>query len=652
MVFIFSSSKGVPQYDTDSLLRELNTSDQKSTILNLLAEATLEDSLELSMAYATRALTEARIEKNIREEGLALFGKAEVKTYEFKLDSAVYFYEKALDLLKASGDDYNTSYCLNNLGWIHNYYGEHREAIEKYNESLAYLDKEKHQDELPNIYINIGNAYHHMGSYHTAIDYFHKAILIIDKIEDKQALPIAYNGLGLAWKYLGNFDSAILYYDKMLEIDKQTSSVFDKAIDYGNIGALYFDWGQIEQSRKFHQLSLDIYLQEGDKNNISVAYNNLGEVYHKLDKPDSALYFLNKALEIDRKTGMEHNMAMRFNNIGDVYTDLRQYEKALDYYHLALEINRAFDDRFNIALNLKNIAHLKVLTNHYQQAENLYNKSLKMAKELESKSLLAGILESMALFYSETGRFEKAFQYHLQLDVLEDSIFKIKNQQLLADLQTQHHLDQKEKEIAILNSENKRNAEEARQYRNSTIFFGSALLIITSLLILMIYQFRLRKNAYKKLVQKNMQLAETINQKPKSPTNGNVTLVPVQVKNGNGNGNHTKLYDKLKICLETEKPFLLPDLTMKELAQQLQTNSHYLSEVINQRFGTTFTGLINEYRVREACRMLGDEKKDHLTIESIASEAGFNSKSAFNNAFKLITGLTPSYYKKSARAQK
>jgi len=60
----------------DSLLIELSQSNSKSTIYNQLAEATIEDSLELSMNYAKLALQDAKSEKNIREEGIALFNQA------------------------------------------------------------------------------------------------------------------------------------------------------------------------------------------------------------------------------------------------------------------------------------------------------------------------------------------------------------------------------------------------------------------------------------------------------------------------------------------------------------------------------------------------------------------------------------------------
>ena len=108
-----------------------------------------------------------------------------------------------------------------------------------------------------------------------------------------------------------------------------------------------------------------------------------------------------------------------------------------------------------------------------------------------------------------------------------------------------------------------------------------------------------------------------------------------------------ELKDRLLDLIEKEKVYLDQEINIFQLADQLNSNSKYLSQAINKGLNKTFIVFINEYRVKEARRLLTDEKFRHLTIESIAGDSGFNSVSAFNNAFKKFKGLTPSYYLKS-----
>ena len=113
-----------------------------------------------------------------------------------------------------------------------------------------------------------------------------------------------------------------------------------------------------------------------------------------------------------------------------------------------------------------------------------------------------------------------------------------------------------------------------------------------------------------------------------------------------------ELIQRLNELMEFEKIYTKKDLTIVVVAKILNTNKSYISQVINEYLGINFSTYVNEYRVKEARRLFTDEQFRHLTIESIAGDSGFNSVSAFNNAFKKFTGLTPSYYLKSILERK
>jgi len=72
---------------------------------------------------------------------------------------------------------------------------------------------------------------------------------------------------------------------------------------------------------------------------------------------------------------------------------------------------------------------------------------------------------------------------------------------------------------------------------------------------------------------------------------------------------------------------------------------HHISQVINEKLNQSFFEMIATYRVEEAKILLKDPSKKVLTIEDIADEVGYNSKSAFNRTFKKHTGMTPSEFR-------
>lgn len=99
--------------------------------------------------------------------------------------------------------------------------------------------------------------------------------------------------------------------------------------------------------------------------------------------------------------------------------------------------------------------------------------------------------------------------------------------------------------------------------------------------------------------------------------------------------------NKLEKWMETERPYLDPNLTLGELAKQLRTNTSVLSRVINQGFQQNFNDFINSYRVAAVEERLKRGDHETLTLLSIALDCGFNSKATFNRAFKKFTGQSP-----------
>lgn len=103
----------------------------------------------------------------------------------------------------------------------------------------------------------------------------------------------------------------------------------------------------------------------------------------------------------------------------------------------------------------------------------------------------------------------------------------------------------------------------------------------------------------------------------------------------------------LKKYMETEKPYLNPSLTIRSLSEEIKMNSRDLSVLINQQLQQHFFDFVNEYRIKEAMKILKNPSKKAFTVLEILYEVGFNSKSSFNTAFKKHTGETPTQFRKS-----
>jgi AraC-like DNA-binding protein len=107
---------------------------------------------------------------------------------------------------------------------------------------------------------------------------------------------------------------------------------------------------------------------------------------------------------------------------------------------------------------------------------------------------------------------------------------------------------------------------------------------------------------------------------------------------------------KLLELMETEKPYLDSQLTLKELSKKLGVNTSVLSHTINKGFNKNFNDFINEYRIEEVKKILRSEDANDETFLSIAFDCGFNSKATFNRSFKKFTGVSPKEFQEQISA--
>ncbi len=98
--------------------------------------------------------------------------------------------------------------------------------------------------------------------------------------------------------------------------------------------------------------------------------------------------------------------------------------------------------------------------------------------------------------------------------------------------------------------------------------------------------------------------------------------------------------------LQQDKLYRNPELSISKLSEILKINKRYVSEIINTAFGKSFIDLVNEHRVEESITRLKSNTGKACSIKEIYYDVGFNSRTAFNHAFKKHTNLTPSEFRK------
>lgn len=105
------------------------------------------------------------------------------------------------------------------------------------------------------------------------------------------------------------------------------------------------------------------------------------------------------------------------------------------------------------------------------------------------------------------------------------------------------------------------------------------------------------------------------------------------------------LYEKILKVFIVDKKYKDSDYSAKKLAEELETNTRYISAVINIRFHKNYSCVVNEYRINEAKHLLSDKRFMDKTMEDISAMVGFANRQSFYAAFYKNVGITPRAYR-------
>ena len=95
--------------------------------------------------------------------------------------------------------------------------------------------------------------------------------------------------------------------------------------------------------------------------------------------------------------------------------------------------------------------------------------------------------------------------------------------------------------------------------------------------------------------------------------------------------------------MAANRPYLNPDYSLRQLAEELQLSEHHCSGMLNHFLKTNFREYINHYRIQHFIHVYAAQASQ-FTLESVALSSGFKSKNTFYTAFKKETGQTPTEF--------
>jgi AraC-like DNA-binding protein len=251
--------------------------------------------------------------------------------------------------------------------------------------------------------------------------------------------------------------------------------------------------------------------------------------------------------------------------------------------------------------------------------------------ELENHLLLSKMERSR-------GRHEVALQHIDRYNILKDSLFSADKLANINQLQRVREISKANRQVERMTVEQKIK-ERTINYQKIILFIAFGTLLLLGTILLFVFRQNKKLNrAYRALVEKNLKIMElqesSSRQQPKS--------TPYLDSDG-------ELSGRILAIMEDSEVICNPKFSINVLSSLVEANHTYVSQVINTTLHKNFRALLNEYRIREAQRLLAKSDAAKYTIESISLQLGYKSPNTFRAAFAEITGVTPGFYLKSVR---
>ena len=483
-------------------------------------------------------------------------------------------------------------------------------------------------------HLKVGNVYYKEASYATALEYYVKGLRIYESCEDQKEIGRFYNNIGNIYCVFQDFEKGADYYRQGYAFCRKYGDRVNEYKLLVNMSGICTFTGDTESARKYYYASEKL-MDRSDPGNIFMSWYNHALILMTEKKYRQAIDLFRRQVDY----GMRHRL------------DPRYICHALQYMY------RAYGQ---LGMRDSTLAYLRLCR--------------QMAESNSMMPFFVDVLKDYSDLYEEKGDMARSKKYLTKYIVLRDSIYNMREFDVVKNMQAVYEMDKTARQISAMREKEKERQETIRMQHKLIVGALGGLSVIAVFLIVVYRQNRRLDKSYTDLFEVNRNFVKSqehmrLRIKALKEELRSVKEMPRTVCGGQGEADGALPADRRKyrsspLCdsqkkilaeaitnvMENGQEFCKPDFSLGRLAELVESNSKYVSQVINDTFHKNFSDYVNEYRVHLVCSRLVDTGVyGNYTVKAVAESAGFKSYSTFIAVFRKITGLTPSLYQEKAR---
>lgn len=306
-----------------------------------------------------------------------------------------------------------------------------------------------------------------------------RALFLSDSLQYERGISASYFGLGNAYMNSADYRQSLFYFFKALRRYEAMKKYENQARTLNNIGAAYTYLQNADMAEKYYGQALALREKHNMPRERGMSYIGLGLASLRKHANEKAKSYFSIAYKEGIETNNKYLIRLSLSNLGEVSVVLKDFDKAKKYFQLVLNDSVNTKDKHSIAFAFHNLGQIYFEEKSYAQAETFFLHSLKTASDAGLQQLQFESHEELAKVYFAIKNYKKAYEHQAKFMELSRKSMNEDALRQITELQTKYEIDNKNKEIQLLNKDKQiAESEVAEQHLLRNIFIAAFIIAL------------------------------------------------------------------------------------------------------------------------------------------------------------------------------
>jgi two-component system, NarL family, sensor histidine kinase UhpB len=312
-----------------------------------------------------------------------------------------------------------------------------------------------------------------------ALPYIDSAIIWYTKIGKTSLLAFCYRTRAEYKHKLGKLKQSLIDCDTAMYYAEKTGNKAAKRSLYKIMAAVYYTQGDYDQSKIYYEKVYAEHAAIADSIPMADILNKLGTVYERKKDYEQGIISFERAIALATAIREENNLSEYYTNLGNIWLKKGDKQQAEKHTLKAVEFAKAKNNKVQMAAAQSMLSAIYLKTDSTAAAIKSAAESFSIASATATTETSLSSAGLLAEGYFKAGDYKKAYTYLKFSKTLNDSLVKIKFDEELVSMQTRFRVNEKDKEITLLNKDKELQVQQLKQQR---FLMGAATAIALLLL--------------------------------------------------------------------------------------------------------------------------------------------------------------------------